>query len=388
MPLLLKTPADEFLASYALSPDDIAPLEVALSRLEDAVAKEVTLTPVGVERIRRYVDSHLTRLSLLTADRNQHPEIASVQVASPIVITGAPRSGTTFLHSLMAQDPQHRAPLAWELEFPSPPPESDRLFDDPRVAQWERLQSGPNATHTHNLRDSDARKKHLIGALLPEECGRMLGTMLRNPTGPWSLARVTDFYDWVVNSQMREAYRVHKKWLQHLQWKSPRDSWLPKYPQHILALDHLTAAYPDVRIIQTHRTPEETVSSLASLIQTLRAGAFTREDPNALGQEMLNLQANSMQRSREYRALPGAKAIIDVSYRELLHDPMATVAKVYDRLQINLSVSAESKMNSFLLENPQGKLGVHRHNLEEYGLTQSEVRDRMRFYLDSFAEFL
>ncbi len=60
----------------------------------------------------------------LVADRRRHPAIAAEVIRRPLFITGLPRSGTTFLHALLAQDPDHRAPQVWEVMHPSPPPEA------------------------------------------------------------------------------------------------------------------------------------------------------------------------------------------------------------------------------------------------------------------------
>jgi predicted outer membrane lipoprotein len=376
------------LSRYPQADEDVPLLEEALERLDDALAAEQALTEVGVSRVLRYVDSHLHRLSLLTQDRRRYPEIASVDVASPVVITGAPRSGTTFLHSLMSQDPQFRSPLAWEVELPSPPPEGAHLFDDPRVEGWVQLQSGPNAVHSKSLQNAELVKKHLMGPTLPEECGSLLGTLLRNPTGVWALARTPKYFDWVLGTQMDAAYGVHRRWLQHFQWRAPRPHWLLKYPQHILAVNALVAAYPDVRIVQTHRRPEETVSSVASLVGSLRKGALEPDDQLELGREMLELQATAQEQSMAYRDAPGAKSIVDIGYLRLLQDPMGAIGSIYDRLGLKLSDDAERRMNTFLRETPQDKHGVHRHNLEQYGLTEEAVQTRMAPYYARFGHLL
>jgi hypothetical protein len=43
-----------------------------------------------------------------------------------------PRTGTTILHDILAQDPANRAPLTWECMFPSPPPRAETFATDPR----------------------------------------------------------------------------------------------------------------------------------------------------------------------------------------------------------------------------------------------------------------
>ncbi|WP_337185267.1 sulfotransferase [Phenylobacterium sp.] len=375
------------LARFHIAEEDRAPMVEALERLSDALAAE-GLTPLGRDRVAKYVNTQLGRLDALTQDRARYPEIAEVQVSTPIVIAGAPRSGTTFIHSLLSQDPQHRSPLTWEVEFPSPPPQGAHLEDDPRIERWIALQSGPDATYTKDLRNPEIQKKHLIGALLPEECGGMISAMLRSPTGIWALARATPYNDWVYETQMGLAYRLHRRWLQHLQWRSARNYWLLKYPMHAYALPQLTAEYPHALVIQTHREPEEIVSSLASLIGTLREGAFETDDDDALGREMLEVQAQGLDRSLAYRRQPGARAVVDVGYRELLDDPMAVVARIYDQLGVPLTAEAETRMTTFLRKNPQGKAGHHSHGLAAYGLTVDAVRERTKAYREAFEHLL
>ena len=58
-------------------------------------------------------------------DRKRFPGIAAEQITAPVFVIGLPRSGTTFLHNLLTQDPRNRSPLTWEIMFPSPPPERE-----------------------------------------------------------------------------------------------------------------------------------------------------------------------------------------------------------------------------------------------------------------------
>ena len=56
--------------------------------------------------------------------RRRHPDVTEGAVTRPIVIVGQPRTGTTILYDLLAQDPANRAPLTWEVDRPVPPPET------------------------------------------------------------------------------------------------------------------------------------------------------------------------------------------------------------------------------------------------------------------------
>ncbi|MGC2951937.1 hypothetical protein ACPTI3_14250, partial [Enterococcus faecium] len=42
------------------------------------------------------------------------------RIAAPLIGSGMPRAGTTFLHGLVAQDPANRAVPAWQAAMPAP----------------------------------------------------------------------------------------------------------------------------------------------------------------------------------------------------------------------------------------------------------------------------
>ena len=62
----------------------------------------------------------LSTLLILADAEREDPAILTRPLASPIFITGLPRSGTTFLHGLLAEDPLNRAPRIWEAIYPRP----------------------------------------------------------------------------------------------------------------------------------------------------------------------------------------------------------------------------------------------------------------------------
>src|SRR5437773_9870647 len=65
-------------------------------------------------------------------DRQLYPNISRQEIRQPLFIVGLPRSGTSVLHRLLAADPEHRAPLMWEVRSPSPP---NRVREKRRIQQ-------------------------------------------------------------------------------------------------------------------------------------------------------------------------------------------------------------------------------------------------------------
>lgn len=96
---------------------------VGLEKLLESYAADAALTTIG----RLIAAGHLqqwlvTRMRLIHAWSIIQPPgaLAAEAISAPIFIVGLPRTGTTFLHNLMMQDPSLRAPLHWELTEPIP----------------------------------------------------------------------------------------------------------------------------------------------------------------------------------------------------------------------------------------------------------------------------
>src|SRR5262245_45445097 len=108
-----------------------AEFRTPLRRLLDALESEGDLTLLGrIAAHRDLVGLLINRLRLVD-DRKQNPGIAAERIVAPIFIVGLPRTGSTALHHLLAQDHDTRAAQAWEVMYPSPPPTRVTYETDP-----------------------------------------------------------------------------------------------------------------------------------------------------------------------------------------------------------------------------------------------------------------
>lgn len=88
--------------------------------LPDSVERDANLHPNGRLGVRQVVVDGLVNRLLLTEAQRHTPEIIARPLTTPLIVMGPPRSGTTFLHHLVAEDPAHHAPRQWELSSPLP----------------------------------------------------------------------------------------------------------------------------------------------------------------------------------------------------------------------------------------------------------------------------
>jgi hypothetical protein len=305
----------------------------------------------------------------LVADRRRHPAIAAEIIRRPLFITGLPRSGTTFLHALLAQDPAHRVPQVWEVMYPSPPPEKAFYASDPRIATTSRQ------LKWLDLLMPGFETVHLIDARLPQECIAITSQDFRSYTFE-SMYAVPSYRAWHDRLDKRPVYEFHRQFLQHLQWRCPGQRWVLKAPSHLLALEAL---------LQVYRDPLKVLPSCASFTEVLRRGFSDRIDKASLAREVQQRWEEGAELAVKCRARGELQQqLFDAHYGELLRDPLSMVRRLYAHFDLELSASAERAMQRFLLANPKNKGGVHRYTLEEFGLNPEEERRRFQFYLDFF----
>ncbi len=163
----------------------------------------------------------------LQEDRKRHPEIAAQTIRRPLFITGLPRTGSTLLHSLLAQDPASRSPKVWEVMHPSPPPETASYDSDPRLAETDR------ELKWVDILMPDFKTAHLLDARLPQECIAITGLSFMSYVFE-SMYFVTSYRLWHEDRDKLPAYEFHREFLQHLQWRCPGSHWVLKAPSHLI----------------------------------------------------------------------------------------------------------------------------------------------------------
>jgi hypothetical protein len=344
------------------------------------------------ERQMSYMGRYAARLfdlKLLT-DRLQiqetlrkDPDIKGEEIKNPILIFGNPRSGTTLLQRLLAQDPQFKVTLAWESYYGTSPPHPDTHEDNPQIRQTEQLFSLFG-------RSSPALfVAHPMAPRLPEECWILLERQFIRPLFS-SFWEIPEYWAWLMARSWEDLtsdLRYYKLQLQILQRHFRGFRWVLKAPVHTWFLVPHSRTFPDMRFVECHRDPVQAIASSCSLIAARKAGYYTYIDFKALGQKTLGLWEKGMVRVLNARAELGEDRFTDLSYSRLMEDPIRTVSELYGSLGLELSSEASANMSAFLETQRGGKHTKHRYTAEEFGLDPAIVMDRMAEYREGFEDF-
>jgi len=322
----------------------------------------------------RLLSHAVQRLRVLDVLARQ-PEIERQPVPAPVFLVGLPRTGTTALAHLLAQDPATRSLRVWESAQPVPPPETASEHGDPRIesaakqleamrqlsprlaAMHEDTPTGP--TENHDLLGMSFRAFHFAG-----------------------MSFVPRYVAWWLACDMTPAYRLMKRTLQLLQWRCPPTRWQLKSPPDSFCLEAILAVFPDARFVMTHRDPAAVLGSVCSLIHTMYEMTSTPPPAAAIGAAELASWAEAMRRLLAVRERVGEARFADVHFHELASAPLGAIAGAYARLGLPWTAAAEGAMRAHAAANPRGKHGEHLYRLEDWGLERKAVHEAFRSYTE------
>jgi hypothetical protein len=339
--------------------------------------------PARAQIVEYMVHLLATRLKLVE-DRKRHPEIAQQRIERPMIVVGPPRSGSTLLHTLLSLDPGHMAPEHWVCLDPSPPtalgaPSPERLAraEKRMMALFEPI---PDIFVTHPYMIEEG-----AGALA--ECGSDILNMAFTCQQLWCFYRGEAYRRYLLDADHTAALGFHHDFLQQLQWGSEGKRWTLKGSDHMLWLAELAARYPDAMLVWTHRDLAQQLGSLAN-IQTILCGLtghpLSGEEREAVGRLAIEQQRASFEKGMRARDAIGEERFFDVSYHDVMANPVRTVERIYERFGLSMSEAHAAAIREWLANNPQTKHGAHKYSSEEFGLEPGATNRQFGEYVERF----
>jgi hypothetical protein len=345
-----------------------------------SVEEDETLGPVGRLGVFgdcvRYASNRL-RLE----DRiRQHPEILELELARPIIIAGLPRSGTTHLLNLIADDTRLRSLPYWESLEPISVPGEEPAPDgsDPRLVRCRQ-----------NFERQDGLLPHLraMHHMTPEHVHEEIELQAIDFSSyilEW-IAEVPRWRDYYLAHDQTPHYAYMRKALQAVQWQRGGDRWILKSPQHLEQLGPLLQTFPDATVVFTHRDPVAVIRSAITMNAYGARVRCKRVDIDGIAAYWID-RVERMLRAcvRDRDAIPEGQSL-DVLFHEFMADDIATVERIYRLAGLEMTHAARAALGSFMTRNPRGKYGRVVYDLKaDFGVDPGELRERFDFYFERF----
>jgi hypothetical protein len=337
-------------------------LEILLRSLRD----EARLNATGEAVIYPRLIGHLVN-RLQTEDwYRRHPEIEEVPISAPLFGLSLPRTGSTVLSFLLAQDPQVRYLHQWESTQPCPPP-STVEGPDPRI---EAATGGQVGTKEHVPSDING----------PMECLDLMALDFKTQIYQ-AFARIPTYAAWVTDADLTSTYLYERRVLKLLQWGEQVRPWRLKTPAHMLWIDYLVRAFPDARFVMTHRDPTDVMLSVADVYADIGSTFTDHLDRDYIGRVNVEQWSTGIERVIKFRDGGGNDRFYDIDFLAMRADPIAEVRGLYEWLGQPVSEEFEGRMRKWSNANAANREPSQHSDPAIYGLDLDLVRPRFADYV-------
>jgi len=352
-----------------------------------AEALEVLVTSINAEA-RLSATGRLIQRSRLTGALVQrlriedllrrHPEIADIDLGKLIVITGLQRTGTTLLHRLMTSHPDVRGLSGAEALVPVPgTPDRGR-------AERARKRQAMLAQKSISYLAPEFMAIHPISHDEPEEDVLLLDLCFMSQSAEATM-HVPTYARWLESQGHTPAYEYLRRVLQVLSWQRPGGRWVLKTPHHLEYLDVLLGVFEGATVVQTHRDPRIALASFCSMVAHGRGMFSDQVDPAEIGRHWCAKTHRVVQRAMAVRFDSPAAQFVDVSYDDLMADPIAEVRRICEHAGLPFDERASQAAAQYLEANPKNRFGRHDYRLADFGLTDQMVDETLAAYREAYA---
>ena len=352
--------------------------EDALAALLDSVNQEGKLTFFGRFTVRQFLVENLCSRLRVVEVLKRFPEIYRQNIQRPIFITGWYRTGTTYLHNLLASHPNVRVPLFWELRHPCP-------TLDPRSANPRRqIRRVHMEGRIHRWLAPGFDSVHPMQTKKPEECLHLFDKACAGTTS-FFITEAQSFAWWLLDHGLEHGYDFYKIQLQLLNWLRPGQQWVLKWPYHFWHLDTLLKTFPDAAVIRLHRDPREAIPSVCSLAAAARAPFCEGIDGKALGKFWLDYCETGLKRGLAAHKNGKTVQAMNIRYLDLTQNPLSVIEQIQNSIDLGESQAWAQSLHAGL--KAFEKKVPHRHDYSpaQFGLNPEEIRERFSGYIENYA---
>jgi hypothetical protein len=306
------------------------------------------------------------------------PEIDEQEIAAPLIGLGLPRTGSTALSCMLAEDPAARSLRYWETAAPCPPPEAATQDADPRIA------AADEALARRHMLIPGLKAMLPLSATGPMECQNFMAYDFKSNLFAATL-EAPEYCAWLYHeADLVPTYRYVKRVLKLLQWRCPPNRWRLKNPAHMMFITALDQVFPDARFWMTHRDIAQVIASITDMLFALSSGGSDSVDRGYLSRFTQDSWELGLRRLIAFRDGGAEGRFFDIQFEAFQSDPFPAIQGLYDFVGEPLSAQARARMEAWRVATPRDKHGGRDYRAADYGLEPAALRQRFAFYAERF----
>jgi hypothetical protein len=246
---------------------------------------------------------------------------------APLFIIGHPRTGTTFLHELLALDERHTCPTTYEVLAPNHFLLTERLF-----TRWLEFLLPENRPSDNVPLQWDRPQEDEFALCMMGQPSPYLSIAFPNRS-----PQCLEYLD--LESLSPEALESWKSsflgFLRSLTFKNPKRLVL-KSPPHSRRIKVLLQMFPEARFIHIVRNPYMVFPSSVNMLKELcRAHSLQRPHFRGLEEYVFQNFNRLYERLEEGLKLVRPNRFYELRYEELVRDPISQLRALYRHLELD-----------------------------------------------------
>ena len=326
----------------------------------------------------------------LALDTLLFPDFRQVELHEPVYIIGNPRSGTTFLHRLLARDERTFSTMrTWEI-LVAPSITMRRVLWG--LSALDKRLGSPAARYLGMVEEGwKENPVHRIAMRAPEEDEYLLVHIL-SCLKVWSYAGMLDeaapytYFDSRIPEE--DKHRIMTYYARCLQrhlyaHAHGHKRYLAKDPNFSAHVDTLYRYFPDVRIIYLVRNPLDMVPSFISLKENEWQLLGDPEEVYASRDYVLDAARHWYNYPLERLEQAPHDSYIVVNFDDLVGDARGTVRRIYDHFGLEIDPAFDDTLRKATVRARNHESG-HEYSLQKMGLTRDQI---VTMYRDVFERF-
>ncbi|NEX21524.1 sulfotransferase [Thiorhodococcus mannitoliphagus] len=311
------------------------------------------------------------------------PAYRRVEVRAPLFVLGVPRSGTTHLHRVLAEDEQYTTFSTWECFFALSVTARrfwlgvgwlDAKVGRPlgRLLNWSEGKLLGGMAEVHRMSLGDPEEDYF--ALMPALACFILVLPFAHSDFVWHMG--TFDRDMPEGERQRLMHFYHRALQRHLYVHGPDKRLLSKNAAFAPLAHALRDRFPDARFMICLREPTRTIpSQLSSIESGIRFFDALSQAPDLRSRLTEQLGFYYRNLDQAFSTTPENRCVW-VTMSTLKKDLGAAIGRIYNQLELDLSTEFRSRLAHQEAHSRQYRSG-HRYSLEQYGLTQEAIERRL-----------
>lgn len=334
------------------------------------------LDPFGYGKLAPVVANSLVHSAFTALERLLYArKVAATELAAPpVFVLGHWRSGTTFLHNVLSQDPSFTYPRIYQVPFAG-------CFLLPGMA---RLVASMDRRMPTRTRPMDAVR---VGMNEPWEdefimtalTGVSPITRIWFPRGPES-GNSYGYLDFKNEQERRLWSNVFLSLMKRLTLVE-RKTLLLKSPPHTARIPLLLKLFPRAKFIYIVRHPYPVfVSNLKLWRDAFSLGALQEISEDTIVEIIFRTYTQMLQKYRSDKKLIPDGQLVEITYESFEEDPYGSVATIYEGIGMGSIAPFSSKLKNYLRS-------IRRYEKNRYSMPENikrAVQDRWSFTFEDY----